>query len=80
MPTNSPQVLKNNFINHKEGYSEMQVLKSPAGYYVGTIYTDVDGFQEPGSRDSEYFGSHEEAQSHLHDFENGLEVEMRLLP
>lgn len=56
------------------GYSEMQVLKSPAGWYVGTIYTSpTDGFQEPGSRDSGYFNTYEEAQAFLEAMERGEE-------
>ena len=41
--------------SEKEKYSELQVLQSAAGYYIGTIYTNSDGFKEPGSRDSDYF-------------------------
>lgn len=63
----SPMVTNADYMTaqHKEGYSEMQVLRSAAGYYVGTIYTDEDGFEEPGSRDSSYFKSEEEAQAYL---------------
>jgi hypothetical protein len=35
-------------------YSDLQVLKSAAGYYVGTIYSDGQ-YGEPGSRDTDYF-------------------------
>lgn len=51
----SPLVENADYIQDKKGYSELKVLQSPAGFYIGTIYTDEDGFQEPGSRDSEYF-------------------------
>lgn len=56
-------------------YSELQVLKSAAGFYVGTLYTqgeyldgklnDTPGLVEPGSRDSHYFGNAEEAGEYL---------------
>jgi len=32
----------------KSGYSELQVLESAAGLYVGTTFTE-NGFTEPGS-------------------------------
>lgn len=48
------------------GYSELQVMSSAAGFYLGTIYTDPkDGFQEPGSRDSDYFVHKEMAEQAL---------------
>jgi hypothetical protein len=48
----------------KERYSDLQVLSTPAGYYVGTTYTE-DGFTEPGGRDSEYYRTFEEANAFL---------------
>ena len=48
------------------GYSELQVMRSAAGFYLGTIYTDPEyGFQEPGSRDSDYFVHKEQASQAL---------------
>lgn len=48
------------------GYSELMVLKSAAGYYIGTVYTDPEtGFEEPGSRDSDYFPRRDEAETFL---------------
>ena len=39
-----------------EGYSDLQVLKSAAGYYIGRLFTDNQGFTQPGSRESvEYY-------------------------
>lgn len=35
-------------------YSDLQVLRSAAGFYLGTIYNG-DELQEPGSRDTNYF-------------------------
>jgi hypothetical protein len=52
-------------------YSELQVLKSAAGYYIGTLYThpkgsEFEGLVEPGSRDSyDYYATEEEAQKAL---------------
>ena len=43
-------------------YSSLQILKSPAGYYLGTIYIDPDHmFEEPGSRDTNYFPTLDQA-------------------
>lgn len=61
----SPMIEAASYISHKEGYSDLQVLKSNAGYYIGTIYTGHDGFREPGSRDSDYFGTKDAAQLFL---------------
>jgi hypothetical protein len=45
-------------MNSSKGYSELQVLKSAAGYYIGRLFTDEEGFTQPGSRESaEYYGS-----------------------
>jgi len=54
-------------------YGPLQVLKSAAGYYVGTLFADtfnnhdgtVSTFNVPGSRDSGYFATEEEAQRYL---------------
>ncbi len=45
-------------------YSHLQVLRSAAGYYIGTLWHG-DGYTEPGSRDSEYFATEPEAQKIL---------------
>lgn len=42
-------------------YTELMVLSSAAGYYVGTMYVE-DGFEGPGSRDSDYFKTREKAE------------------
>lgn len=51
-------------------YSDLQVLGSNGGYYIGTTYThdefsDTPGLVEPGSRDSGYYRTHAEAQHAL---------------
>lgn len=50
------QMVKDGTITEAEAknYSELQVLKSGAGYYIGTLYNEGN-FIEPGSRDSTYF-------------------------
>ena len=53
------------YITDKDRYSELQVLQSGAGYYVGTLYNNPDGFVEPGSRDSGYFPTRQAAQDYL---------------
>ena len=57
--------------NDQENYTKLMVLKSPAGYYIGTIYEDPAGFQEPGSRDSDYFDTRAQAETFLYMLESG---------
>jgi len=62
----SPQVEKAASIaaDQKRRYSDLQVLQSPAGYYVGTTF-DGDHGPEPGSRDSFYHPTREAAEQSL---------------
>jgi hypothetical protein len=53
------------------GYSELMVCQSAAGYYLGTMYTDESGFEEPGSRESDYFPSRGEAEIALEMWQCG---------
>lgn len=46
-------------------YGELQVLQSNAGYYIGRIFYNKDGFQEPGSRESDYFSTKKGAEEAL---------------
>lgn len=46
-------------------YTDLQVCRSNAGYYIGTMFTTKEGWQEPGSRDSGYYRTAEEAQAEL---------------
>ena len=48
----------------QEGLSELQVLKSAAGFYVGTELTE-DGVTMPYSRESSYFRSENAAKEEL---------------
>lgn len=53
-------------------YSDLQVLQSAAGFYLGTIYneeTALGEFSEPGSRDTNYLPSHEIATKVLETLE-----------
>lgn len=68
----SPMVQNASYIEDKGNYSELQVMRSGAGYYVGTIYTGADGFQEPGSRDSGYFPTEKDAQLYLDMIKGGI--------
>ena len=62
----SPLIENASYIKDKHLYSELQALKSAAGYYIGTVYRNPEGFTEPGSRDSvNYYRSREEAQADL---------------
>ena len=49
----------------KGRYTDLRVLRSAAGYYVGTMYVHPEGWEEPGSRDSDYFASKDEAEAYL---------------
>lgn len=45
--------------------SNFMVLKSGGGYYVGTLYNNDEGWQEPNSRETDYFDTKEEAERAL---------------
>lgn len=59
----SPQV--ESYCPDPENYSDLQVMKSPAGWYIGTVYNSPDGYTEPGSRDSQYFSSENVTKMYL---------------
>lgn len=50
-------------------YSELKVMLSGAGYYLGTEFVhtsgDFEGLVEPGSRESGYFKTYEAAEAAL---------------
>lgn len=51
---------------HGGTYSEMCVLQSNAGYYIGRNFKgNNDNFDQPGSRESGYFKTKEEAEKAL---------------
>lgn len=48
--------------------SELRVLESAAGYYIGRTCVDEDGFSFPYSRNSaEYYATEEEAEQALYN-------------
>lgn len=53
-------------------YSDLQVLRSAAGYYIGTVYDD-GGWKEPGSRDTSYFEKKSTAEKVLAALERIVE-------
>lgn len=62
-------------------YSELKVMCSAAGWYVGTTYKDPEfNFEEPGTRESGYFSSSEEATAFLNYLENGGREGVRMNP
>lgn len=74
----SPMVENADYLTNKSGYTELQVLKSAAGYYIGTMYVERDEkgeitWQEPGSRDSDYFKTEEQAKAYLKTIESSSE-------
>lgn len=66
----SPMVTNLPGIPNKDRYTDLQVLRSPAGYYVGTLHIDPEYGAEPGSRDSGYFATKEEAAAFLRTVES----------
>ncbi len=49
--------------------SNLQVMKSHAGYYLGRSYFDTDyGFEGPYCRETYYFDTREEAESLLESY------------
>jgi hypothetical protein len=68
----SPMITNADYIPEEEkvNYSHLKVMKSAAGYYIGTEHRSVEDdytFTEPGSRDSEYFATAAEAQDALNN-------------
>ena len=61
----SPMVTNLPEIPNKDRYTDLQVLRSNAGYYVGTLHIDPEYGAEPGSRDSGYFATKEGAAAFL---------------
>lgn len=83
----SPMIQTANYMDatEKSGYSELKVLKSAAGWYVGTTFWNTEDFpdmpfMEPGSRDSDYFATEAEADDFLQRLEAGEDLPIRLLP
>lgn len=71
----SPMIVNADWLDAEEkaNYSDLTVLRSGAGYYVGTMHHNKLGFEEPGSRDSFcYFATAEEARDHIWEIEKGI--------
>jgi len=49
----------------KAQYSDLKVMRSAAGYYIGTSFRDENGDETPGSRDSGYLPTEIDAQNFL---------------
>jgi hypothetical protein len=49
----------------KNNYSDLCVIQSAAGWYIGTMYKNPEGFVGPGSRDTDYFALKTQAKSVL---------------
>lgn len=63
---NSEKAIQIEKIPNKEGhYGPLEVCRSAAGYYIGRIFHDTMGYEEPGSRESDYFWTKEEAETAL---------------
>jgi hypothetical protein len=65
----SPMLMNTTFITDKNNYTDLQVLRSNAGYYIGTMYITEGDFEEPGTRDSSYFSSKQAADKFLAELE-----------
>lgn len=60
----SIQVLRARYtpLQDKENYSDLIVLRSIEGYYIGTLYNDPVYGTAPGSRDTSYLVSKSQAE------------------
>lgn len=61
----SPMVTNLDYIVDKDQYSDLQVLESAAGFYIGTTRESHSGFILPGTRDSGYFPTKDSARHYL---------------
>jgi hypothetical protein len=53
------------YFRYSQRISGLLVLKNDEGFYIGRIALDPDGIHEPYSKESNYFNTREEAESHL---------------
>lgn len=87
----SPMVVANPYllpstpeVGKTNRYTDLQVLRSGAGWYIGTLYEEFDEsgkrvWQEPGSRDSDYFSTEEGAAAYLKIITAGSEEDAALV-
>ena len=80
-------VTEANYLTAKEksGFTELQVLHSNGGWYVGTLYQEKDKngnvlWTEPGTRDTDYFNSQEDAARYLRIMQQGFNLPTRKTP
>ena len=64
--------------HEQDRYSDLMILRSNAGFYVGTYYNEKDDdgeivWSEPGTRDSEYFPTKEDAEEYLQQVESATD-------
>jgi hypothetical protein len=59
-------------------YDDLQAMRSAAGWYLGTMYVSRSGNASPGSRDTNYFRSSEDATLALTELEK-VETELHYL-
>ena len=45
--------------------TELKVMCSAAGWYIGTGYIEEEGYEVPNSRESGYFATRKEAEEEL---------------
>ncbi len=70
-----PEVDRQRFPHESKScyYSNLKVMRSPAGWYLGrTCWDKEDGFEEPYSRETDYYETEEEAKQVLKS--GGFEV------
>lgn len=65
-------------MNNAGTYSTPRVMRSNAGWYIGTVYQDAEGFEEPGSRLSGYFGSAAAAEAALPSYADPADGEFEI--
>jgi hypothetical protein len=53
----------------KDGLSDLKIMKSHRGYYLGKEYTHPEGWTEPYVRESSYYVTKEEAEGELAKYE-----------
>jgi len=59
------------------GYSELEIMECISGYYLGTRYTDCDGFSLPGTRESDFFSNRKRAEYALKQWKKGNYIKIR---
>lgn len=58
MTSKSPQLST----SECKDYTHLMVLRSEAGYYIGSLFIESPNEMYPGTRDSEYFKTEDQAK------------------